>query len=206
MRKIQPYKSLDGALRALDNGGRFFNVFTKAGDHVVTAAELKKVAGVLGNDVAAAMFYALAISDLDDTARLKLRNALGPKASDLVRRIPVRSLTPETFAVEARAGKPCLVEGRVKKFKDVKVTGMIFMPISTGKTTMIMPIPTEDHYTVYELDGPNPERECLVLTPKSHELRGVYRFAGLPKEAQVECDGETEKRLRLQPSYYYPIS
>ena len=36
MKKIIPYKSSNEALTALDNGGRFYNIFTKAGDGVIT--------------------------------------------------------------------------------------------------------------------------------------------------------------------------
>jgi hypothetical protein len=46
MREIRPYKTVRGATRALDNGGRFFNLFAKAGDDIVDSAELAKAAGV----------------------------------------------------------------------------------------------------------------------------------------------------------------
>ena len=42
MREIRPYKTVRGATRALDNGGRFFNLFAKAGDDIVDSAELAK--------------------------------------------------------------------------------------------------------------------------------------------------------------------
>ena len=46
MKHIVPYRTLKGALNALDNGGRFYNVFTKAKDEVITDSELCKAAGV----------------------------------------------------------------------------------------------------------------------------------------------------------------
>ena len=46
MQKIIPYRDYAGALEALDNGGRFYNIFTHAKDDEVSLAELAKVAGV----------------------------------------------------------------------------------------------------------------------------------------------------------------
>ena len=49
MKKVNPYKSQAAALKSLDNGGRFFNVLTKADDGQITSAELSKVAGAFSN-------------------------------------------------------------------------------------------------------------------------------------------------------------
>ena len=46
MREQQPYKTLLGAQRALDNGGRFYNMFARSGDEVIDQAELARAAGV----------------------------------------------------------------------------------------------------------------------------------------------------------------
>jgi hypothetical protein len=41
MKKVTPYKRYSNALKALDNGGRFYNIFTNARDDKVSRAELK---------------------------------------------------------------------------------------------------------------------------------------------------------------------
>jgi len=46
MREIKLYKTKRGLQKTLDNGGRFYNIFTDAGDDVVSRAELAKAAGV----------------------------------------------------------------------------------------------------------------------------------------------------------------
>jgi hypothetical protein len=67
MRQILPYKTLQGALNALDNGGRFYNVFTKAKDEVITDNELYKAAGVSSGKAQAFLFFELALLNLPDT-------------------------------------------------------------------------------------------------------------------------------------------
>ena len=52
MREVIPYSTVEGAARALDNGGRFFNLFSRINDDVVDSSELSKAAGatfVAGN-------------------------------------------------------------------------------------------------------------------------------------------------------------
>ena len=53
MRQIKPYQTVWGARKALDNGGRFYNLWTHAGDNVVDAGELARAAGVHSSDVMA---------------------------------------------------------------------------------------------------------------------------------------------------------
>ena len=57
MREVHPYKTEGRMLKALDNGGRFFNVFTKAGDDRITRAELAKAAGVFRSSPKAVLFF-----------------------------------------------------------------------------------------------------------------------------------------------------
>ena len=53
MREVQLYRTERGLLKALDNGGRFFNVFTKAGDDQITRSELAKAARADGSSLSA---------------------------------------------------------------------------------------------------------------------------------------------------------
>ena len=49
MKKITPYKTTRNAITAMDNGGRFYNLLTKANDGNVSTSELAKVAGVFSD-------------------------------------------------------------------------------------------------------------------------------------------------------------
>ena len=60
MREVHPYKTEGGLLKALDNGGRFFNIFTRASDDRITRAELAKAAGVFGSKPKAVLFLEMA--------------------------------------------------------------------------------------------------------------------------------------------------
>ena len=47
MRELVPYKTLHGAQKALDNGGRFYNLFSAAADAIIEPSELARAAGSL---------------------------------------------------------------------------------------------------------------------------------------------------------------
>ena len=64
MREIKPYKTFSGATAALDNGGRFFNLFARSGDEIVDSSELKKAAGVYSGDSKAFMYFDMALMSL----------------------------------------------------------------------------------------------------------------------------------------------
>jgi len=49
MKKVNPYRYVDEALSSLDNGGRFYNIFTKAMDGIISKSELGKVGGVFND-------------------------------------------------------------------------------------------------------------------------------------------------------------
>ena len=76
MKKIIPYLSAQEATQALDNGGRFYNVLTKADDGVISKSELGRVAGVFNDKQKMVLFLEMAISGLDVNAQSTIINAL----------------------------------------------------------------------------------------------------------------------------------
>jgi hypothetical protein len=66
MRQIQPYQTAWGARKALDNGGRFYNLWTQAGDNVIDSGELARAAGVHSSDMRAFLHFEMALMDLPE--------------------------------------------------------------------------------------------------------------------------------------------
>lgn len=83
MREVHPYKTAGGLLKALDNGGRFFNIFTRAGDDKITRSELAKAAGEFGSTPKAVLFFEMAQQALAPLARTRASTHLWPMRSDL---------------------------------------------------------------------------------------------------------------------------
>ena len=64
MRELRPYKTLSGAQRALDNGGRIYNLLARSGDDIVDASELTKAAGVYLTGIKSFLYLEMALQDL----------------------------------------------------------------------------------------------------------------------------------------------
>ena len=60
MREIKPYKTVRGLTKAIDNGGRFYNLFSHAQDNVVSRGELAKAAGMFSSGANAFLFLEMA--------------------------------------------------------------------------------------------------------------------------------------------------
>ena len=78
MRELVPYKTLRGAQKALDNGGRFFNLFSAAADNVVDPSELAKASGSLSLGTKAFLFFEMALLDLPPEERAETTALLSP--------------------------------------------------------------------------------------------------------------------------------
>jgi len=203
MKRITPYKTVTGAVRALDNGGRFYNLFTTAGDDTITKAELAKVAGAFKDMQTAMLFFDLATLDLSDGDRQKLTKSLGPKLRKARATNRTDVVSPAEFVRAGRAGKSYLIEGVPEPIDEEAVqTGVIMVPMMIGKVMMVMPMPTSECFSVYTL-GQGRRSPCLILAKKSVRLSSaVHRFAGVAKATKMGDGPRARERLCLQPAYY----
>ena len=66
MKRITPYSNLQEAMHALDNGGRFYNILTKADDGVIDKAELGKVGGLFNDKQQMILFFVMSTLTLKE--------------------------------------------------------------------------------------------------------------------------------------------
>jgi len=79
MREIVPYRTLTGAMKALDNGGRFFNLFADAADDVIEPSELARATGSLSLGAKAFIYFEMALLDLPQEQRAETIALLKPE-------------------------------------------------------------------------------------------------------------------------------
>ena len=70
MKKIEPYRNINDAISNLDNGGRFYNILTKADDGIISKSELGKVGGIFNDKQQMILFLELSISKLDNGKKM----------------------------------------------------------------------------------------------------------------------------------------
>ena len=195
MEMVFPYRNVEDALEELDNGGRFYNFFTKKDDEVVTASELYKAAGVFTGAAQAFLFYELAVMNLSAEEKGELEAKLSPKLRNSFKYRKPRRITPEKFERRAFESQSVILEGHPFYTQDSeKFSGFVPVPIQMGNTTTTIMIPIIEQFHIYEV-YPTREKEgeaavVAIAKGKSRPLRpSRTRFAGVVKEMSIDKNG-----------------
>lgn len=208
MKKVTCYKTTQGAMRALDNGGRFFNLFSSAGDALVTAAELKKAAGGSGKE-SAFLFFEMALRDLGPSARKAIFAKLEPALRRRHEKHGPTELAPSAFEQRAEEGRAYILEGRARRAPSTVRTGTILVPIMIGTVMTLMSVPVSETCQVFELrDGPQGHGPpCLVVIPKQAAPLAELpvRLGGIAKQMTFGEQRGGRKLTYLDPCCYTPL-
>lgn len=209
MKKVQPYQNIEEALNTLDNGGRFYNIFTKAGDGIISQAELGKVGGVFNNKQAAILFLELATSDLDEAAKGKLLSKMEPNLQSSHEKFMPQRLLPSEVKAKGVMSSSAIVTG-VPKLTTSKTSfkGFIMVPISTGNITTFTMIPLIDMYDVYELRDEVSSESFIIAHSKSKEKlpEKKMKVAGIIKELKGNKQEDVGFKLFLEVLYHSEIA
>ncbi|MEE2888023.1 MAG: hypothetical protein VX951_11400 [Planctomycetota bacterium] len=208
MKKVIPYKHYDGALKALDNGGRFYNLFTKARDEEVSPAELAKVAGVFSDRQKMFLFLEMAVHDLEEANKQSLYGNLSTSLRAEHAEHRPQALLPSEADERGVAAKTAIITGYPRFVTDKTVfSGFIMVPIMAGKTMTFMMIPITDCYDVYELSDEVSSKKTFIANVRGlPRLPAVLsRFGGILKETSRDEKGEQKDRLFLEGIYYTPL-
>lgn len=202
MKHVEPYLSFEGASRALDNGGRLWNVFTTAGDRVITGGELGK-AGAGGGVAGALLFFDLATSRLKESEREELARRLEPKLRRRWRDSRPLPVSPGDLAGVADAKRPLIVQGVARRLdkSDVSV-GHVTVRVMVGSVSVPVQTPATQVHAVYEVtDG---ARSCHVLAALRTALPEGERlvFGGTLARGTAGADAGGPERLFLDGRYW----
>ena len=201
MREIKPYKTLQGAKASLDNGGRFFNLLTQAGDDRITNVELAKAAGVFLCESHAFVFLDMSLRDLPDSQRLQVLSLLERKLAGRFQVHGPRSLSPSAAHLDGQPGTLAVVEGYPQFAADQVQKRMSF--IMVGK--VFVPIFVNDHYQTYDLNPGVAVRGTPLVMAVRHSAqrleKALTRFGGVLREFTFEGNPR-KKGVFLEPLYY----
>ena len=184
MKEITPYKELESALKELDNGGRFYNILTKADDGNITTAELTKAAGaasVFTDRQKMIVYLEMSLMELDLEKKAKVLNILNDDLSKSYKKYQPLYFRP-LDNIEAVANSTSVIITGTPKLIESKseFTGFIMIPIMAGSVTTFTMIPIIEMYNIYELKDLETEKEIIIAHSKSDDK--------LP-EVPLKCGG-----------------
>jgi hypothetical protein len=208
MKQIIPYQNITEALVQLDNGGRFYNLFTKAGDGEINTAELSKVGGMFNERQRLVLLLELSISKLPKEDQVDIIS----KLDDKLRKNFLKYKAQELMASEADArgilAANAIITG-VPMIKDSKseFRGLILIPIYTGKAMSFVPIPIIDQYDIYEIRDDHSSETFLIAHYRGKDKLPAEKIkaAGVLKKLEIKVDGFKEYQKFLEINYYQEI-
>ncbi len=205
MKKITAFTSLQEALTLLDNGGRFYNLITKANDGEINSAELSKVAGVISDKQKMVLFLELSLSKLSDDSKKEILRTLSPDLKSDIKKYAAQYLLPSETNGKGVLAQNSVIEGIPKHVESKSdFNGFIMVPIMTGNVTTFTMIPIIDHYNVYELRDDNSSETFLIAHSKESDLLPEKRmtFGGIFKEVKKMKDEQAASSNYMEIHYY----
>jgi hypothetical protein len=209
MKKIEPYRNINDAISNLDNGGRFYNILTKADDGIISKSELGKVGGIFNDKQQMILFLELSISKLDNGKK----NVIISKLDENIQKIylkykPIELLPSETDSKGIIASNT-IITGIPKLTKSkTEFIGFIMIPIMIGNVTTFSLIPLIEIYDVYELRDEKSSKKFLIAHTKgANKLpEKKIKVAGVLKELKANKNEKKASKMFLEAVYHMEIN
>ncbi len=205
MKQIIPYTSFQEAIQTFDNGGKFFNLFSRAKDGVVSSAELGKVAGMTHDHQAMILYLVLSISHLDNRSRERVLARLDSGLFDLYEKYRPIHMSLAQLANQGKAGISTVIVGTPKKISTTTdFDDTIMVPIGVGAMTSFTIVPIVTSYEVYQLTS---EEDDTVVTIAHHKESSPLperklRIGGMLTSLSHSDDIDRPNRVFLEVQYY----
>jgi len=205
MQQIIPYTSTSKALASLDNGGRFYNLFTEAQDGYIEPEELAKVAGVYRDQQKMMLYLEMATHSMDQLSRNQTYSALTDELSEARRRYCPVLLTPAEAKSKGQVTCSAIITG-IPKFIEAKseFKGFIIVPVMAGSTMTMIMIPMIDQYNVYHLKDLQSSQDFIIAHARNETVlpEETIRCGGILKELNTKESGDGDSQIFLEALYY----
>lgn len=205
MKKIEPYHNLEEALHNLDNGGRFYNLFTKANDGQINQAELGKVGGIFNDKQHLILFLEMSLLKLSQADKADVISKLDSKLHKSYLKYKSNYLLPTEVESKSEIAQSTIMSG-IPTLIDSKTefSGFVMFPITSGDVTTFMMVPIMEEYDIYELWDDTKTAHCIVAHTKQETKLPESKvvIGGVVKEFNSDELGDGKKDTFLEVSYY----
>ena len=208
MKKVLPYKTARNALSALDNGGRFYNVFTKAKDGQIATAELSKAAGVFSDKQIMMLFFEMSLIELKGHSQINIVNTLSQNLKTAYEQFKPLQFSPGEARKKGKLASSAIITGvPIQIDSRTEFTGFIMVPIQAGKVTTFSMIPIFEQYEVYEFRDENTSKDFIIAHTKGAAKlpKQTVRCGGVLKELKKDQKKTDSGNMFLETLYYTPL-
>lgn len=201
MEQITPFNSASQAIDALDNGGQFYNIFTKADDDLISQSEVSKVAGAVLQKQKAVLFLNLAMKNLSPREQQEIEGRFDDNLSDSFHKYAPQVINSHGELESLVAGTAVIITGVPRKIEgEGVISGYISIPVIDVFTL----IPISETYIVYEIKDELSGQSVLVAHDKDAGLlaEAKLNIAGVIKQFQLAQDEESEFQKFIEVDFY----
>jgi len=205
MKKIIPYKTTRNAITAMDNGGRFYNLLTKANDGNVSTSELAKVAGVFSDKQKMVLYLEMSLMNLDENSKSNVIKLLSDDLVIAYNKYKSQVLTPSEAKESSTLSKNAIITGIPEYVtSNSDFNGFIMVPIMTGSVMTMTMIPIIDQYDVYKIRDEKSNKDFLIAHTRTSKKQPqqLIKCGGVFKELQTKKGVNTPKNKFLETIYY----
>lgn len=205
MTKLEPYENKVEAIQSLDNGGRFYNIQTKAKDGVINQTELGKVGGFFNDKQQMILFLEMSISKLDQLEKDSIIEKLDSDLKTTYKKYKSQELLPSEAIANGIISSNAIIRG-IPKLIDYKhdFEWFILFPIIASNITSIIMIPLIEQYSVYELRDEKSSDSFLIAHLKDSKQLPNKKIiiGGVLKELKINENEKEAKGKFLEALYY----
>lgn len=201
MEQITPFNSASQAIDALDNGGQFYNIFTKADDDLISQSEVSKVAGAGLQKQKAVLFLNLAMTNLTAREQQEIEGRFDDNLSDSFQKYAPQKIDSHAELESLKAGTGVIISGVPRKIEgEGVISGYISIPVIDVFTL----IPISETYIVYEIKDDVSGQSVLVAHDKDAGLlpETKLNIAGVIKQFQLAQDDESDFQKFIEVDFY----
>lgn len=209
MKKIESYIDVNDAISDLDNGGRFYNLFTHADDGIISQAELGKVGGLFNDKQKMMLFFELSVSNLGSAAKTEVLSKFDNSLQLNYQKYKAQELSASEANEVGVISSNAIITGIPKKIASKsEFNGYILIPILAGKVTTFIPVPITDSYDVYEIrDEKSSETFFIAHARGSEKLpEQQIKVAGVIKELKSKKNEDNGSKKFLEINYFLNLN
>ncbi len=206
MKKIEPYRNIDEAIKSLDNGGRFYSNVIKANDGVINQAELERIGGGVNDKQEMILLFEMSISKLSEADKASLFSKLDSDAMQIYEEFKPQELNTDDAGEKGKLSKNAIITGTPKLVDfDANLNWSVQFPKEIGNITTMVITPLIKEYHVYELEDEESNETFLIAhkhgTEKLSNRR--VRLGGVIKELRRTSNGAGSKGKFLETMYHF---
>lgn len=195
MKHIEPFVNVADALVSLDNGGRFYNIFTHANDGLITVGEVSKATHEWDDWAKMILYLDISLSQLKEDERLEIISRFDEKLANIYKDHHSLIMTTDEILGDIPVSKNVLIKGTPLDIQDNTHTiGFSTVTVMVGEVMTLTNVPIEDTYSLYTLPTKLDDLFYLGVNKNGDQFpEGELIMGGVMKKAEQDKEHPTER-------------